>query len=609
MILVDRDFRAIPGYVYGSTQKSILGHIHIRAIAPNYLDQLNLLLRDYFSSSLLKRYEDSPITSQSELLECFLHLIVQLQRSHSIPTSTPGRASIICKMSEVGGLATFLVCMPYSNKAGLELTMKWVLALFNSAAKNTLIDDELVVLTKEFHALGFNLNRMGDVGQNYPSLIDAAQELKIPVLRDEPDWIRVGIGSKSIDLFSSITMHTSPIGIQLVKNKLRAGKILRSAGMPSPFGLIAKNAQQACEIAQRIGYPVVVKPVDQEGGRGVFANVISDEIVKTAFQNASQHSNRVMVEKHFDGIGHRLLVFRGEVVKVTKKLPWGVVGDGINSIAELVRLANELKLKQKVDGAKFWHAFPLPMLDEEAEGLMSQYGLTPDSILEKDEFFALRRKNNAVSGGSTQTLSLQDVHPDNISLSIRVAALFGLDICGVDLITPDLAQTWLKGGAIICDINAQPQSDPQTIQNILSSLIKGEGRVPLHLILTSDMMLPQIQSELPSMANSLGVNGFSSKRGVWMNSQQVASDVPSGFQAARMMMLDRHLHSGLSLMSLDEVSKFGLPIDQYDSIRIVNSQAGIHNESIVLGANGNTKILKETVEMLIPHSLSPLRFS
>ena len=92
MILVDRDFRAIPGYVYGSTQKSILGHIHIRAIAPNYLDQLNLLLRDYFSSSLLKRYEDSPITSQSELLECFLHLIVQLQRSHSIPTSTPGRS-------------------------------------------------------------------------------------------------------------------------------------------------------------------------------------------------------------------------------------------------------------------------------------------------------------------------------------------------------------------------------------------------------------------------------------------------------------------------------------------------------------------------------------
>ena len=50
------------------------------------------------------------------------------------------------------------------------------------------------------------------------------------------------------------------------------------------------------------------------------------------FEAARAHSRHVVIEQHFQGHDHRVLVVAGEVVAVAERVPAQVVGDGTRSI-------------------------------------------------------------------------------------------------------------------------------------------------------------------------------------------------------------------------------------------------------------------------------------
>ena len=80
--------------------------------------------------------------------------------------------------------------------------------------------------------------------------------------------------------------------------------------------------------AEKIGYPVVLKPLSGNHGRGVSINLRTPDEVETGFAKAIEHGNTIIVESYIDGFDHRLLVINGQLVAAAKRVPGHVVGDG-----------------------------------------------------------------------------------------------------------------------------------------------------------------------------------------------------------------------------------------------------------------------------------------
>jgi cyanophycin synthetase len=186
------------------------------------------------------------------------------------------------------------------------------------------------------------LLRATSLGPTTRSLVEEAERRGIPVARlDEQSLVQLGYGSSQQRLRASITGKTSQIAVDLAGNKNLTKKLLAAAGLPVPAGVVVRSADDSAAEATKLGYPVVVKPLDGNHGRGVSVNLQSPEQVRTAFALAAAHSRRVIVERQLPGNDHRILVVGGKVVAVAERVPARVIGDGIHSISELIDITND----------------------------------------------------------------------------------------------------------------------------------------------------------------------------------------------------------------------------------------------------------------------------
>ena len=202
-------------------------------------------------------------------------------------------------------------------------------------------------------------------------------------------------------------------------------------------------------LAERMGYPVVIKPYNGNHGRGVSLNIQNEEQVEAALKKAQEHSRTAVIETMIEGFDHRMLVINGELTAVAKRVPGHVVGDGQQTISQLVDEVN----RDPRRGIGHEKVLTRIELDYQAERLMAA-NYTRNS-LEKDEIFYLRSTGNLSTGGTA--IDVTDlVHPDNRDMAERAAKAIGLDVAGVDFITPDVTKSYKEIGGAICEINAAP---------------------------------------------------------------------------------------------------------------------------------------------------------
>src|SRR5439155_21683953 len=170
----------------------------------------------------------------------------------------------------------------------------------------------------------------------------------------------------------------------------------------------ARSADEAVEIAERVGYPVVVKPMDLSHGRGVALNLADAAAVRDAFEKAYELSSYVLVEELFRGNDHRVLVIGDRVVAVAERVPGHVVGDGKSTIAELVDKVNADPRR----GVGHEKVLTRIEFDHQANRLMALAGHGQATVLPAGQVFALRSTGNLSTGGTA--IDRTDViHPDN----------------------------------------------------------------------------------------------------------------------------------------------------------------------------------------------------
>lgn len=404
---------------------------------------------------------------------------------------------------------------------------------------------------------------------NTRHFLKAAHECQHPYTHLTNEAFQYGYGYRQKRLQSSFTSTTSVLGAVFARNKLTTAVLLRKAGMPTAQGGAVHSAEDACKFAENLGYPVVLKPVDLDGGLGVWTHLMTSEQVRNAFDEVIKFSPNVLVEKYHEGRDFRIIIYKNEFIWAIERRPAGVVGDGVLSVAQLIAPTNQAQHRSQK------RSDPLIQLtlDEEALAQLNLHNLHANSIPAAGQYVRLRGKANISAGGTPIAISKSNIHPDNISLAIRATEIIGLDLAGIDLIIPDISESWLKSGALLCEVNAQPNLGQITSSHLYSEILNRElnykSRIPITVIFGNPGNEFWLKMQGCSGHAATGIyRDEISRVGEEILSPQSVSPYTGGIMLV--------MHSGVQriLMEIADYSALlrdGFPFDAFDDLIIATS--------------------------------------
>ena len=394
---------------------------------------------------LIRRLREDDGTWMGHILE---HVAIELQ-------SMAGAAVTFGKTRGTGKPAQYRVVYEYENaEVGLEagdLAANLLLSLLPESLELGLAPPE------DFHweearedFIRFAQRR--DFGPSTASLIRAAEKRDIPWIRlNRYSLVQFGHGCYQRRIQATITSETRHIAVEIASDKEETNQILADLGLPMPKQQLVYRNTSAVRAARRIGYPVVIKPLNANHGRGVSIDLKDDASVEKAFEQASQHSKAVIVESFIEGFDHRMLVVNGKLIAVAKRVPGHVVGDGTQTIAALVAKLN----RDPRRGIGHEKILTRIEFDHQAERLLKLKGYDKETVPADGEVVYLRSTGNLSTGGTAVDLT-DRIHPDNRAMAERAAKAIGLDVAGVDFLTADITQSYKTIGGAICEVNAAP---------------------------------------------------------------------------------------------------------------------------------------------------------
>ncbi|MEX0900827.1 MAG: cyanophycin synthetase [Gammaproteobacteria bacterium] len=383
-------------------------------------------------------------------------------------------------------------------------------------------------------------------GPSTASLVRAAEERGIPWIRlNRQSLVQFGHGRHQQRIQATTTSRTGNIAVELASDKEETNHILRDLGLPVPSQRIAQSVRDAVRAAQRIGYPVVLKPLAGNHGRGVSINLQTPEEVEVAFNKAAEHGRNIVVESYIEGFDHRLLVINGELVAAAKRLPGHVVGDGKHTVEALVDIVNQDPRR----GVGHEKVLTRIEFDHQAERLLARLGYDRTTVPPAGETVYLRSTANLSTGGTAIDVT-DEIHPDNREMAIRAIKAIGLDIGGVDFLTTDISLSYREAGGGICEVNAGPgfrmhvapsEGTPRDVAGpVLDMLFPPDApsRIPIAAITGTNGKTTTSRM----LAHILKMNGYTvgltSTDGVYIDGELSVSGDMTGPVSARIILRD-----------------------------------------------------------------------
>lgn len=325
------------------------------------------------------------------------------------------------------------------------------------AAKAAVEIAEAIILNKQYD-LENDIQRLREIredvrlGPSTGALVEEAQLRKIPFIRlNNRSLVQLGYGMNQKRIQATVASTTSSIAVEIACDKEDTKNLLESFGIPVPKGRIVYNEQELRAAVDRIGYPLVLKPVNGNHGRGATTNIQDWETAVQAFALAQRHSKGVIAETFIQGYDYRLLVVNYRFVAAAKRTPAMVVGDGISTIQALIDKENTNPKR----GYGHENVLTLITVDDMTRNILKDKGLTLENILPAGEELYLKTTANLSTGG-TATDVTDLVHPYNVFMAERITRIIGLDICGIDVMAPDISVPINENGGAVLEVNAAP---------------------------------------------------------------------------------------------------------------------------------------------------------
>ncbi|MGB3773968.1 MAG: cyanophycin synthetase, partial [Leeuwenhoekiella sp.] len=472
---------------------------------------------------------------------------------------------------------------------------------------------ESLIAAKD-HDLDADIQRMRELresnrlGPSTGSIVKEAESRGIPWIRlNSSSLCQLGYGANQRRIQATVTSKTSNIGVDLACDKEETKYILEQSSVRVPKGDIIWDEEDLKKACDAVGYPLVIKPIDGNHGRGISVNIKDFKEATAAFKVAQEVSSSVIVETYIEGHDYRLLVINNKLVAAAKRTPAHVIGDGHSTITELIDEVN------KDPRRGYGHENVLTVIDinDLTIGLIQKKGYTPESVLAKNETLLLKDTANLSTGGTAEDVT-DIVHSSNVFMAERISRLIDLDICGIDVMTTDITKPLEETGGAVLEVNAGPgfrMHLAPTIglpRNVASPVLdelfpKGEnGRIPI-VAITGTNGKTTTTRLIAHMAKMSGCRvGYTTSDGVYIQNRLLMAGDCTGPQSAEFVLRDPTVNFAVLECARGGLLRAGLGF-RYCDIGIVTNVESDH-----LGLKGiNTVDQLARVKAVIPETVLP----
>ncbi|MDJ0634275.1 MAG: cyanophycin synthetase [Xenococcaceae cyanobacterium MO_188.B29] len=375
----------------------------------------------------------------------FEHVALELQELAGMPVGF-GRTR------ETAEPSVYNVVFEYVEEQAGRYAARAAVRLCNSIVATG--DYPLEELAKDLEDLR-DLHTNTALGPSTETIIKEAEARKIPWMwLSARAMLQLGYGVRQKRIQATLTEKSGILAVELACDKEGTKTILADAGIPVPKGTVIQYLDELKDAIENVGgYPIVIKPLDGNHGRGITININNWSDAEEAYDLASAASKTksVIVERYYRGSDHRVLVINGKLVAVAERIPAHVIGDGNSTIEELIAITN--LDPNRGDGHD--NILTKITVDRTSLDVLAKQGYEMSTVLPEGEKAYLRATANLSTGGIAIDRT-EDIHPENIWLAERVAKIIGLDIAGIDVVTPDITKPLREVDGVIVEVNAAP---------------------------------------------------------------------------------------------------------------------------------------------------------
>ena len=418
------------------------------------------------------------------------------------------------------------------------------------------------------------------LGPSTGSIVEEAVNRDIPWIRlGTNSLVQLGYGVNQMRFQATITCKTSSIAVDIACNKELTKKMLDMASIPVAIGSICVNEDDLAQTIQKIGYPIVLKPLDGNHGKGASINVTNWEDAVSGLAFAKEYSNRIIVEKFITGFDFRILVINNKLVAAAKRIPAHVIGDGKNTIQKLINLTN-------LDPRRgYGHENVLTKIDvdRDTEDLLEKLKYTLENIPRKGEIVYLKSTANLSTGGTSVDVT-DMMHPENIFLAERISRVIGLDICGVDIMAENLTQPLKENGGVILEVNAAPgfrmhlapsEGLPRNVAAPVIDMLYPPGktcRVPIFAVTGTNGKTTTTRLLAHIVKNNGYKVGFTTSDGIYIQNHMMEKGDTTGPLSAEYVLRDPTVEFAILETARGGILRSGLGFSRCDIGIITNIQ-------------------------------------
>ena len=502
----------------------------------------------------------------------------------------------------------YYVCFTYMEEDAGVYAAKAAVRITQAIADNVVYD-----LTEDIQQLR-EIREDTRLGPSTGCIVEEAAKRNIPYIRlNKQSLVQLGYGVHQKRIRATIASTTSNIAVDIACNKEETKMLLEAAEIPVPRGTVVRTEAGLDEAIEKFGYPLVIKPIDGNHGKGNTTNIINRDQAVKALEAAKVYGRNVIVERFITGYDFRILVINHKFICAALRTPASVVGDGKHNIQFLIDETN----KDPRRGYGHEKVLTQITVDGSTMKMLEEKGYTLETIPQKGELVLLKTTANLSTGGTSEDVT-DEVHPANIFMCERISKIIGLDICGIDIMAMDLRTPVSENGGAILEVNAAPgfrmHIEPSTglPRNVAEPVVdmlfpKGSiGRIPI-IAITGTNGKTTTTRLTAHIAKSAGKKvGYTTSDGVYIQNQLMMKGDCTGPVSSTFVLKDPTVDFAVLECARGGILKSGLAFQNCDVAVVTNVAADHIGLGGIYTVEQMAKVKAVVPETVFPHGYAIL---